>query len=55
MGFVEKASERQLREQFEVNVFAPFLVAQRALKILRLQAQSEGGSAANIRARIFKP
>ena len=53
LGFVEEVSERQLREQFEVNVFAPFLVAQHALKILRPQAQSEGGSAANIRARIF--
>ncbi|TLD99910.1 hypothetical protein LS73_006245 [Helicobacter muridarum] len=28
-------SEKQLREQFEVNVFAPFLVAQNALKIMR--------------------
>ncbi|MBD5165231.1 MAG: SDR family oxidoreductase [Helicobacter sp.] len=53
LGFVEEVSERQLREQFEVNVFAPFLVAQHALKILRPQALSEGGSAANIRARIF--
>lgn len=53
LGFVEEVSERQLREQFEVNVFAPFLVAQHALKILRPQAQSEGGSATNIRARIF--
>ena len=53
LGFVEEVSERQLRKQFEVNVFAPFLVAQHALKILRPQALSEGGSAANIRARIF--
>lgn len=44
-GFVEEVSEKQLREQFEVNVFAPFLVAQNALKIMRPQAKSEGGSA----------
>lgn len=39
-GFVEEVSEKQLREQFEVNVFAPFLVAQNALKIMRPQAKS---------------
>lgn len=52
-GFVEEVSEKQLREQFEVNVFAPFLVAQNALKIMRPQAKSEGGSAQNIKARIY--
>ena len=53
LGFIEEVNEKQLREQFEINVFAPFLVAQNALKILRPQAQSEGGSATNIRAIIF--
>ena len=53
LGFVEEVSEKQLREQFEVNVFAPFLVAQNALKILRPQSLKEGGSEKNIRARIF--
>ena len=53
LGFVEEVSEKQLREQFEVNVFAPFLVAQNALKVLRPQALREGGSAANIKARIY--
>lgn len=53
MGFVEEVSEKQLREQFEVNVFAPFLVAQNALKIMRPQALSEGGNAQNIKARIY--
>ncbi len=53
LGFVEEVSEKQLREQFEVNVFAPFLVAQNALKILRPQALREGGGADNIRARIY--
>lgn len=52
-GFVEEVSEKQLREQFEVNVFAPFLVAQNALKIMRPQAKSEGGSVQNIKARIY--
>lgn len=52
-GFVEEVSEKQLREQFEVNVFAPFLVAQNALKIMRPQAKSEGGNATNIKARIY--
>ncbi|TLD84570.1 SDR family NAD(P)-dependent oxidoreductase [Helicobacter sp. MIT 11-5569] len=53
LGFVEEVSEKQLREQFEVNVFAPFLVAQNALKILRPQSLKEGGNAQNIKARIF--
>ncbi len=53
VGFVEEVSEKQLREQFEVNVFAPFLVAQNALKIMRPQAIAEGGSATNIKARIY--
>ena len=53
MGFVEEVSEKQLREQFEVNVFAPFLIAQNALAIMRPQALSENGSAANIKARIY--
>lgn len=53
LGFVEEVSEKQLREQFEVNVFAPFLVAQNALKILRPQSIQEGGSKENIKARIF--
>ena len=53
LGFVEEVSEKQLREQFEVNIFAPFLVAQNALKIMRPQAISEGGSATNIKARIY--
>ncbi|TLD80896.1 SDR family oxidoreductase [Helicobacter sp. MIT 05-5293] len=53
LGFVEETSEKQLREQFEVNVFAPFLVAQNALKILRPQSLAEGGNAENIKARIF--
>ncbi|WP_297814195.1 SDR family NAD(P)-dependent oxidoreductase [uncultured Helicobacter sp.] len=53
LGFVEEVSEKQLREQFEVNVFAPFLVAQNALKIMRPQSIKEGGSTENIKARIF--
>lgn len=53
LGFIEEVSEKQLREQFEVNVFAPFLVAQNALKIIRPQSIKEGGSATNIKARIF--
>lgn len=53
LGFVEETSEKQLREQFEVNVFAPFLVAQNALKIMRPQAVNEGGNATNIKARIY--
>ncbi len=53
LGFVEEVSEKQLREQFEVNVFAPFLVAQNALKIMRPQAVSEGGNTTNIKARIY--
>lgn len=53
LGFIEEVSEKQLREQFEVNVFAPFLVAQNALKILRPQSIQEGGSKENIKARIF--
>ena len=53
LGFVEEISEKQLRQQFEVNVFAPFIVAQNALKIMRPQALSEGGNAQNIKARIY--
>ena len=53
LGFVEETSEKQLREQFEVNVFAPFIIAQNALKIMRPQAISEGGRATNIKARIY--
>lgn len=52
-GFVEETSEAQLREQFEVNVFAPFLVAQNALKIMHPQAVRDGGNAENIKARIY--
>lgn len=53
LGFIEEVSEKQLREQFEVNVFAPFLVVQNALKILRPQSIKEGGNKENIKARIF--
>ncbi|RAX54476.1 hypothetical protein CCY99_03770 [Helicobacter sp. 16-1353] len=53
LGFVEEVSEEDLRAQFEVNVFAPFILTQNALKIMRPQALSEGGSQNNIRARIF--
>lgn len=53
MGFVEEVSEKQLREQFEVNVFAPFLIAQNALAIMRPQALRENGNAQNIKARIY--
>ena len=53
LGFVEETSEKQLRQQFEVNVFAPFLVAQNALKIMRPQAVREGGNAKNIKGRIY--
>ncbi|MDL2346163.1 SDR family oxidoreductase [Campylobacter hyointestinalis] len=53
LGFVEETSEEDLRAQFEVNVFAPFLVAKHALKLMRPQAISEGGNAQNVTARIF--
>lgn len=53
LGFVEETSEADLRAQFEVNVFAPFLVAKHALKLMRPQAIKEGGNTQNIRARIF--
>ena len=53
LGFVEETSEKQLREQFEVNVFAPFIVAQNALKIMRPQAVNEGGNAKSVKARIY--
>lgn len=53
LGFVEEVSESQLREQFEVNVFAPFLVVQNALKIMRPQAKKEGGQSGNVKARIY--
>ncbi len=53
LGFVEEVTEKQLRAQFEVNVFAPFLVAQHALKIMRPQALKEGGNENNVKARIY--
>lgn len=49
LGFVEEISEKDLREQFEVNLFAPFLLTQEALKIMRSQSKNKE----NIRARIF--
>lgn len=52
LGFIEEVSEAQLRTQFEVNVFAPFILAQEALKIMRPQAISEGGGE-KIVARFF--
>lgn len=42
LGFVEEVSEKQLREQFEVNVFAPFLIIQNTLKFMRPQSIKEG-------------
>lgn len=53
LGIVEETSEKSLREQFEVNVFAPFFLTQSALKIMRPQAKKDGGSAEKIVARIF--
>ncbi len=53
LGFVEEVSEKELREQFEVNLFAPFLIVQNALKMMRQQCKNESGSEENIRARIF--
>lgn len=53
LGFVEEVSEKSLREQFEVNVFAPFLITQNALKIMRPQSKNEGGNKENVRGRIF--
>ena len=53
LGFVEETSEKQLREQFEVNVFAPFLITQKALKIMRPNAIKQGGNKENIKARIY--
>ena len=53
LGIVEETSEKSLREQFEVNVFAPFFLTQAALKIMRPQAKKDGGNANNIVARIF--
>lgn len=53
LGIVEETSEKALREQFEVNVFAPFLLTKSALKIMRPQAKAEGGNSENIVARIF--
>lgn len=50
---MEETSEEQLRQQFETNVFAPFLIAQNALKIMRPQSIKEGGKKGNIKARIF--
>ena len=53
LGFVEEVSEKQLREQFEVNVFAPYIITQNALKIMRPQALKEGGDKQHFKARIF--
>lgn len=53
LGFVEEVSEKALRQQFEVNVFAPYLIAQNTLKIMRPQSLSQGGSSQNIKARIY--
>ena len=53
LGHMEEIEEKDLREQFEVNLFAPFLVSQAALKIMRPQSIKEGGNAQNIKARIF--
>lgn len=53
LGFIEEVSEEALRAQFEVNVFAPYLVAQNALKIMRPQSLHHGGNAQNIKARIY--
>ncbi|MBN7287991.1 MULTISPECIES: SDR family NAD(P)-dependent oxidoreductase [Campylobacter] len=53
LGFVEETSLSELRRQFETNVFAPYLIVQKALKIMRPQAVKEGGKAGEIRARIF--
>lgn len=49
LGFVEEISQKELREQFEVNLFAPFLIAQNALKMMRQQCKNEKGSEENIR------
>ena len=53
LGIVEETSEKSLREQFEVNVFAPFLLTKAALKLMRPQAKNDGGNSENIVARIF--
>lgn len=53
LGFVEEVSEKQLREQFEVNVFAPYIITQNALKIMRPQVLKEGGAKQNFKAKIF--
>ena len=53
LGIVEETSEKSLREQFEVNVFAPFLLTKAALKLMRPQAKADGGNKDNIVARIF--
>ncbi|MBR1375755.1 MAG: SDR family NAD(P)-dependent oxidoreductase [Cardiobacteriaceae bacterium] len=53
LGIVEEVAEKSLREQFEVNVFAPFFLTQSALKIMRPQAKKDGGSAEKIVARVF--
>ena len=53
LGIVEETSEKSLREQFEVNVFAPFLLTKAALKLMRPQAKKDGGSPEKIVARIF--
>lgn len=53
LGYIEEIEEKDLREQFEVNLFAPFLISQAALKIMRPQSIKEGGNTQNIKARIF--
>ena len=53
LGIVEETSEADLRTQFEVNVFAPFLLTQAALKLMRPQAIKDGGSVDKVVARIF--
>lgn len=53
LGIVEETSEKSLREQFEVNVFTPFLLTKAALKLMRPQAKNDGGNSENIVARIF--
>lgn len=53
LGFVEEVGVQRLKEQFEINVFVPYLIIQNALKIMRPQSISEGGNSQNIKARIY--
>lgn len=53
LGFVEETSEEELRKQFEVNVFAPFILTKAALKRMRPSSVQEGGNADSIKARIY--